>query len=96
FFFFFFFFFLFLLFVFISNIILCFCVCVTLQTRVWGYVQFGRPAGPVGARRTADFGRVCVLHAEGARPVGCNSTIKKASPKAGIVKSDKVRLMPGL
>ena len=31
-----------------------------------------------------------------ARPVAGNSTIKNASPKAGIFKSDKVRLMPGL
>lgn len=37
-----------------------------------------------------------VLLAVAARPVAGNSTIKNASPKAGIFKSDKVRLMPGL
>ncbi|WP_252981323.1 hypothetical protein [Shigella flexneri] len=31
-----------------------------------------------------------------AHPAAGNSTIKNASPKAGIIKSDKVRLMPGL
>lgn len=39
---------------------------------------------------------VAVLQEAAARPVAGNSAIKNASPKAGIFKSDKVRLMPGL
>ncbi len=44
----------------------------------------------------ADLAAGAVLLAVAARPVAGNSTIKNASPKAGIFKSDKVRLMPGL
>ncbi|OOO99266.1 hypothetical protein AJR21_002400 [Shigella dysenteriae] len=36
------------------------------------------------------------LAAGAAHPAAGNSTIKNASPRAGIIKSDKVRLMPGL
>ncbi len=40
---------------------------------------------------------VAVVHLEAVVPQAAgNSTIKNASPKAGIFKSDKVRLMPGL
>ncbi len=37
-----------------------------------------------------------VLLAVAAHPAAGNSTIKNASPEAGIFKSDKVSLMPGL
>ena len=53
-------------------------------------------AAPVEAQAAADLAEVAVLLAAAARPAAGNSTIKNASPKAGIIKSDKVRLMPGL
>lgn len=53
-------------------------------------------AVPVAAQVAADLASGAVLLAVAARPVAGNSTIKNASPKAGIFKSDKVRLMPGL
>ena len=53
-------------------------------------------AVPVVAQVAADLAAGAVLLAVAARPVVGNSTIKNASPKAGIFKSDKVRLMPGL
>ncbi len=50
----------------------------------------------VGLAVEVDLAAVAVLQEAAARPVAGNSTIKNASPKAGIFKSDKVRLMPGL
>ncbi|EES2744811.1 hypothetical protein DLF64_002922, partial [Escherichia coli O157] len=53
-------------------------------------------AAQVAEAQAADLAAGAVLLAVAARPVAGNSTIKNASPKAGIFKSDKVRLMPGL
>ena len=53
-------------------------------------------AVPLEAQIAAASAVVAVLLAVAAHPVAGNSTIKNASPKAGIIKSDKVRLMPGL
>lgn len=50
----------------------------------------------VAAQVAADLAEVAVLLAVAARLAAGNSAIKNASPKAGIFKSDKVRLMPGL
>ena len=50
----------------------------------------------VGLAVEVDLAVVAVLQEAAARPVAGNSAIKNASPKAGIFKSDKVRLMPGL
>ncbi|BDI37668.1 hypothetical protein EsCd1HHP049_03383 [Escherichia sp. HH154_1D] len=50
----------------------------------------------MAAQVVADLAEVTVLLAVAVLPVAGNSTIKNASPKAGIFKSDKVRLMPGL
>ena len=44
----------------------------------------------------ADLAAGAVLLEVAAHPAAGNSTIKNASPEAGIFKSDKVSLMPGL
>ncbi|HDV8950796.1 TPA: hypothetical protein QIY89_000282 [Escherichia coli] len=44
----------------------------------------------------ADLAAVAVLLEVAAHPAAGNSTIKNATPEAGIFKSDKVSLMPGL
>ncbi|EHK1787508.1 YgcG family protein [Escherichia coli] len=53
-------------------------------------------AVPVEAQVAADLAAVAVLLEVAAHPAAGNSTIKNASPEAGIFKSDKVSLMPGL
>ncbi|EHO3390889.1 hypothetical protein KK662_003096 [Escherichia coli] len=53
-------------------------------------------AVPVEAKVAADLAAVAVLLEVAAHPAAGNSTIKNASPEAGIFKSDKVSLMPGL
>lgn len=53
-------------------------------------------AVPVAAQVAADLAAGAVLLEVAAHPAAGNSTIKNASPEAGIFKSDKVRLMPGL
>ncbi len=50
----------------------------------------------VEAQVAADLAAVAVLLEVAAHPAAGNSTIKNASPEAGIFKSDKVSLMPGL
>ena len=48
------------------------------------------------AAAAADLAAGAVLLEVAAHPAAGNSTIKNASPEAGIFKSDKVSLMPGL
>ncbi|EST82960.1 hypothetical protein ECC1470_16342 [Escherichia coli ECC-1470] len=48
------------------------------------------------AQVAADLAAGAVLLEVAAHPAAGNSTIKNASPEAGIFKSDKVSLMPGL
>lgn len=53
-------------------------------------------AVPLEAQIAADLAAGAVLLEVAAHPAAGNSTIKNASPEAGIFKSDKVSLMPGL
>ncbi|MDF4191862.1 hypothetical protein PV939_10450, partial [Ligilactobacillus salivarius] len=53
-------------------------------------------AVPLEAQIAADLAAGAVLLEVAAPPAAGNSTIKNASPEAGIFKSDKVSLMPGL
>ena len=53
-------------------------------------------AVPVAAQVAADLAAGAVLLEGAAHPAAGNATIKNASPEAGIFKSDKVSLMPGL
>lgn len=71
------------------------CLCV-LQKKASGRSYHSDNSGSGGGSSGGGFSGGAVLLAVAARPVAGNSTIKNASPKAGIFKSDKVRLMPGL
>ena len=53
-------------------------------------------AVPLEAQIAADLAAGAVLLEVAAHPAAGNSTIKNASPEAGIFKSDKVSLIPGL
>ena len=50
----------------------------------------------VAAQVAADLAAGAVRLEVAPHPAAGNSTIKNASPQAGIFKSDKVSLMPGL
>lgn len=71
------------------------CLCV-LQKKASGRSYHSDNSGSGGGSSGGGFSGGGGLLAVAARPVAGNSTIKNASPKAGIFKSDKVRLMPGL
>ena len=53
-------------------------------------------SGSAGGSDSGGFSGGAVLLEVAAHPAAGNSTIKNASPEAGIFKSDKVSLMPGL
>lgn len=71
------------------------CLCV-LQKKASGRSYHSDNSGSGGGSSGGGFSGGGGSSGGAARPVAGNSTIKNASPKAGIFKSDKVRLMPGL